>query len=89
MIDTKHTKNSIPSMQDDIFSHMRGLCTPMSRGCAGRGWACAHPLPADEHVINICFPPLLTVDQQIPVNSLRAQTVAVLRWSSDNSATVA
>lgn len=41
------------------------------------GEACAHPLPADEHVINICFPTLLTGDQQIPVNSLRAQTVAV------------
>lgn len=41
------------------------------------GEACARPLPADEHVINICFPTLLAGDQQIPVNSLRAQTVAV------------
>lgn len=49
--------------------------------------ACAHPLPADEHVINICFPPLLTVDEQIPV--LERRQSLLLLWSSDTSATVA
>lgn len=33
-------KNNIPSTQDDIFSHTRGLRTPSA---------------SDEHVINICF----------------------------------